>query len=100
MYVSIPFVVPLDGGMSLLKHPSAAMAKLLVGGNGSQQPSLQRPVMAFVQQRHDLDSLQLAMKQGLRKAACRVFALQVGDREGDRLVLFLRSVFLFSFVIL
>ena len=71
-------VVVADGGMSLLKHPSAAVAKLLVGGNGSGRPSLQRPVMAFVQQRHDLDSLQLAMKQGLRKAACRVFALQVG----------------------
>lgn len=33
--------------------------------------------MVFMLQRHDLDSLQLAMKQALRKAACRVYALQV-----------------------
>lgn len=43
---------------------------------GSEFP-LHRPVMVFMLQRHDLDSLQLAMKQALRKAACRVYALQV-----------------------
>ena len=70
--------------MSLLKHPSAAMGKLIssvdrsrgVQGNGER--ALQRPVMEFIIQRHDLDGLQLAMKQALRKAACRVFAMQVG----------------------
>jgi E3 ubiquitin-protein ligase MYCBP2 len=33
--------------------------------------------MSFITQRHDLEGLQLAMKQALRKAACRVFAMQV-----------------------
>ncbi len=72
-----------DGGMSLLKHPSQAMAKLIQSAEKmSLKPSmtdkaLQKPVMAFVIQRHDLDSLQLAMRLALRKAACRVFALQV-----------------------
>ena len=74
-----------DGGVSLLKHPSAAMGKLIssvdrskgVQGNGER--ALQRPVMEFIVQRHDLDGLQLAMKQALRKAACRVFAMQVGS---------------------
>jgi len=42
-----------------------------------QERTLSRPVMAFIIQRHDLDGLQLAMKQALRKATCRVFALQV-----------------------
>ena len=72
--------------MSLLKHPSAAMTKLIQSTNTGSLSSnserdvdkvLRRPVMAFVIQRHDLESLQLAMKQGLRKAACRVYALQV-----------------------
>ncbi|XP_041356631.1 E3 ubiquitin-protein ligase MYCBP2-like isoform X3 [Gigantopelta aegis] len=68
-----------DGGMSLLKHPSAAMTKLISSvdrqsENGER--ALQRPVMEFIIQRHDLDNLQLAMRQALRKAACRVFAMQ------------------------
>ncbi|KAK7473506.1 hypothetical protein BaRGS_00035259, partial [Batillaria attramentaria] len=71
-----------DGGVSLLKHPSAAMTKLInsvdrsKGAAGNGERALQRPVMEFIVQRHDLDGLQLAMKQALRKAACRVFAMQ------------------------
>ena len=67
--------------MSLLKHPSAAMAKLIGSVDKKQtidiEHALQRPVMAFIVQRHDLEGLQLAMRQALRKAACRVFAMQV-----------------------
>lgn len=37
---------------------------------------LKRPVMQFVLQQHDLESLQVAMKQALRKAMCRVYAMQ------------------------
>ncbi|XP_069130438.1 LOW QUALITY PROTEIN: E3 ubiquitin-protein ligase MYCBP2-like [Argopecten irradians] len=71
-----------DGGMSLIKHPSAAMSKLMTSVEKSNSSridgdrTLQRPVMAFIVQRHDLDGLQLAMKQALRKATCRVFAMQ------------------------
>ncbi|XP_062580615.1 E3 ubiquitin-protein ligase MYCBP2-like [Saccostrea cucullata] len=69
-----------DGGMSLLKHPSAAMEKLLHTVDRKcpedDERALQRPVMSFITQRHDLEGLQLAMKQALRKAACRVFAMQ------------------------
>ena len=78
-------VLSADGGVSLLKHPSAAMGKLISsvdrnkGAQGNGERALQRPVMEFIIQRHDLDSLQLAMKQALRKAACRVFAMQVGS---------------------
>ena len=76
------FSILLDGGMSLLKHPSAAMTKLISSvdrqsENGER--ALQRPVMEFIIQRHDLDNLQLAMRQALRKAACRVFAMQVSS---------------------
>ena len=69
--------------MSLLKHPSAAMSKLIQSAEKSSlkpgvgDKALQKPVMAFVVQRHDLESLQLAMRLALRKAVCRVFALQV-----------------------
>ncbi|GFN82137.1 myc binding protein 2 [Plakobranchus ocellatus] len=66
-----------DGGVSLLKHPSVAMTRLIQAvekRNGGH--TLHRPVMEFIVQRHDLEGLQLAMKQALRKAMCRVFALQ------------------------
>ncbi|XP_064637403.1 E3 ubiquitin-protein ligase MYCBP2-like isoform X3 [Lineus longissimus] len=69
-----------DGGMSLLKHPSAAMTKLIGSVDKGQckggDKSLQRPVMSFIMQRHDLEGLQIAMRQSLRKAACRVYAFQ------------------------
>lgn len=71
-----------DGGMSLLKHPSAAMSKLIMSvdkgmSENDGDGTLQRPVMSFIVQRHDLEGLQLAMRQALRKSSCRVFALQV-----------------------
>ncbi|ESO93791.1 hypothetical protein LOTGIDRAFT_205644 [Lottia gigantea] len=68
-----------DGGMSLLKHPSAAMTKLILSLDSTTdfgEMRLRRPVLDFIIQRHDLDGLQWAMRQALRKAACRVFALQ------------------------
>ncbi|XP_052792731.1 E3 ubiquitin-protein ligase MYCBP2-like isoform X2 [Mya arenaria] len=71
-----------DGG-TLLKHPSAAMQKLINSVKedrgipmNPQERALTRPVMSFIVQRHDLDGLQLAMRQALRKSTCRVFALQ------------------------
>lgn len=66
-----------------MKYPSAAMSKLISsvdkssGSSGLGEKALQRPVLAFIIQRHDLDSLQLAMRQAVRKAACRVYAMQV-----------------------
>ena len=76
-----------DGGLSLLKHPSAAMTRLLLsttGTSGGGDQTLQRPVVSFVVQQHSLDELQIAMKQALRKAACRVYALQVSSQPGGR----------------
>ena len=71
-----------DGGISLLKHPSAAMMKLISSAEKSptigSDKSLQRPVMAFIMQRHELDDLRVAMRQSLRKSACRTYAFQVG----------------------
>jgi E3 ubiquitin-protein ligase MYCBP2 len=74
--------------MSLLKHPSSAMSKLITsvdkgGAENDGDRALQRPVMSFIVQRHDLDGLQLAMRQSLRKSACRVFAMQV-NRFADK----------------
>lgn len=37
---------------------------------------IMRPVMLFVLQQHNLQHLQYAMKQALRHAACRVYAMQ------------------------
>lgn len=82
-YFVVVIVFP-DGGSSLLKHPSKAMEKLIksTGRGGSlkkeqMDKEFQLPVLSFVVEKHDLESLQLAMRQALRKAACRVFALQV-----------------------
>ncbi|KAG8179148.1 hypothetical protein JTE90_015337 [Oedothorax gibbosus] len=68
-----------DTSTSFLCQPSAALTKLvsiMMERPGSSEFPLHRPVMLFILQRHDLESLQLAMKQALRKAACRVYALQ------------------------
>ena len=84
MWVSQHVSCFVDGG-NLLKHPSAAMTKLINSVDkascrfteAEREKALQRPVMSFICQRHDLDGLQLAMRQALRKATCRVFAMQV-----------------------
>ncbi|KAK4876736.1 hypothetical protein RN001_009242 [Aquatica leii] len=84
-----------EGGSSLLCHPSSTLQKLVPNMDGSSIVTnnksndalnlqsrqdklllLQRPVMLFILQQHDLDSLQLAMRQALRKAMCRVYAMQ------------------------
>lgn len=76
-----------DGGSSLLCYPSAALQKLVPCMDQSAIVSeqfkgcmldiLNRPVMSFLLQQHNLEALQLAMRQALRKATCRVYALQV-----------------------
>ncbi len=63
-----------------LSKPSPALQKLF--GSSSHMVMadiLQRPVMGFVLQWNDLESLQLAMTVALRKAACRTFAMQALD---------------------
>ncbi|XP_076623337.1 MYC binding protein highwire isoform X2 [Colletes latitarsis] len=79
-----------DGGSSLLCYPSAALQKLVPSmdqsaivstsqaeiTNNDRIEILMRPVMLFVLQQHNLQHLQLAMKQSLRRAACRVYAMQ------------------------
>ncbi|CAB0038014.1 unnamed protein product [Trichogramma brassicae] len=85
----------VDAGSSLLCYPSAALQKLCPtlaqsAGSGTNNSSLDetispaqdkpdllmRPVMLFVLQQHNLQHLQFAMKQALRRAACRVYAMQ------------------------
>ncbi|KMQ98404.1 putative e3 ubiquitin-protein ligase mycbp2-like protein [Lasius niger] len=79
-----------EAGSSLLCYPSAALQKLVPSMDQSAIVStsqteiasndrieiLTRPVMLFVLQQHNLQHLQLAMKQALRRAACRVYAMQ------------------------
>lgn len=71
-----------EGGSSLLCNPSSALQRLVPKSDSSSavmsQTSnndekdiediflLQRPVMQFLLQQHDLESLQVAMKQALR----------------------------------
>ncbi|XP_060534839.1 E3 ubiquitin-protein ligase MYCBP2 isoform X2 [Cylas formicarius] len=82
-------VVVNEGGSSLLCNPSSALQKLIpkeelssvVKPESSSEHRgslnlLQRPVLQFITQQHDLDSLKFCMKQALRKAMCRVYAMQ------------------------
>uniref|UniRef100_A0A0K2UH48 RCR-type E3 ubiquitin transferase n=1 Tax=Lepeophtheirus salmonis TaxID=72036 RepID=A0A0K2UH48_LEPSM len=61
-----------------LSHPSHDLQKLFTNSNGGYVVSdiLQRPVMSFVLQWNDLDSLQLSMANSIRKASCRTYAIQ------------------------
>ncbi|XP_063987126.1 E3 ubiquitin-protein ligase MYCBP2 isoform X2 [Diachasmimorpha longicaudata] len=78
-----------EAGSSLLCYPSAALQKLVpsmdqsaIVSSQNEIPTtdkleiLMRPVMLFVLQQHNLQHVQLAMKQALRRAACRVYAMQ------------------------
>ncbi|XP_011315230.1 E3 ubiquitin-protein ligase MYCBP2 isoform X2 [Fopius arisanus] len=78
-----------EAGSSLLCYPSAALQKLVPSMDQSAIVSsqndvpttdrvdiLMRPVLLFVLQQHNLQHVQLAMKQALRRAACRVYAMQ------------------------
>lgn len=66
--------------------PSAALQELIpnadtttVSGN-NEYPDINvfyRPAMAFIIETHNLAKLKVAMKQAVRKAACRSYALQV-----------------------
>lgn len=37
---------------------------------------LRRPVLNFILQKHDLQALQFTLRQSIRKAGCRVYAMQ------------------------
>lgn len=78
-----------DGGSSLLCYPSAALQKLVPSmdqsaivstnqetENNDKIDLLERPVMLFVLQQYNLQHLQLSIKQSLRQAACRMYAMQ------------------------
>ncbi|XP_026474963.1 E3 ubiquitin-protein ligase highwire-like [Ctenocephalides felis] len=79
-----------DAGSSLLCYPSPNLQRLVPEGTAtSGLPSSDpedtfndpnhiwnRPTMTFLVQNHDLNLLRLAMKQAIRKATCRIYALQ------------------------
>lgn len=70
-------------------HPSAALERLATcierGGGPAGDPGgrarqvLIRPIMAFIFQNHDLETLAYAMRHATRKAAARVYAMQVSS---------------------
>ncbi|KAF6200677.1 hypothetical protein GE061_005120 [Apolygus lucorum] len=78
-----------ETGSSLLCYPSAALQKLVPSMSQSAIVSstsevasidlLSRPVLVFLLQQHNLQSLHLAMKQALRKSTCRVYGMQALD---------------------
>ena len=68
-----------DNGLSLVKCPSADMARLIRSlasvDNVSQHVS-HLPVVSFLSQHHDLDVLRTVIVQSVRRASCRTYALQ------------------------
>jgi E3 ubiquitin-protein ligase MYCBP2 len=72
----------IDGGLALLRSPSKALqdtVKLMSGSHDDHAAITQSTlsVLDFVVQRHDLDSLRTSLELALRKASCRVFAMEV-----------------------
>lgn len=71
------------GVTSLLAHPSASLEKLMSQvsrpgeAGGRPRQLLVRPIMAFIFQNHDLETLAYAMRHATRKAATRVYGMQV-----------------------
>ncbi|OPJ66985.1 E3 ubiquitin-protein ligase MYCBP2 isoform A [Patagioenas fasciata monilis] len=65
-------------GSSLLRHPSPELSRLISAHSSLSkgERNFQWPVLAFVIQHHDLEGLEIAMKQALRKSACRVYAME------------------------
>lgn len=75
----ILFFFLIEVGSSLLRHPSPELSRLISAHSSLSkgERNFQWPVLAFVIQHHDLEGLEIAMKQALRKSACRVFAMEV-----------------------
>lgn len=79
------FFLQTEVGSSLLRHPSPELSRLISAHSSLSkgERNFQWPVLAFVIQHHDLEGLEIAMKQALRKSACRVFAMEVRILEKD-----------------
>ena len=87
----------IDGGLALLRSPSKALqdtVKLISTplSQSSQDKQVTLPVLDFVARRHDLDSLRASMELALRKAACRVFAMEVSTSPPSSIKFLLRVV--------
>lgn len=74
----------MDGGLALLRSPSKALqetVKLISSLSDPAAPTESKysslPVLDFVTRHHNLESLKTSMELALRKAACRVFAMEV-----------------------
>ncbi|VVC32964.1 Zinc finger, RING-type,Zinc finger, RING/FYVE/PHD-type,APC10/DOC domain,Galactose-binding [Cinara cedri] len=77
--------IDADNGLALMCMPSAALQELVPNADAAtvtannDYPDINvfyRPAMAFIVETHNLAELKSAMKQAVRKAACRSYALQ------------------------
>lgn len=78
----IVFIAGMDGGLALLRSPSKALqdtVKLISSLSDQivENKYASLPVLDFVTRHHNLESLRISMELALRKAACRVFAMEV-----------------------
>jgi len=72
----------MDGGLALLRSPSKALQETVKLISSLSDQSVESkysslPVLDFVTRHHNLQSLRISMELALRKAACRVFAMEV-----------------------
>ena len=72
----------MDGGLALLRSPSKALQETVKLISSLSDQSVESkysslPVLDFVTRHHNLQSLKISMELALRKAACRVFAMEV-----------------------
>lgn len=64
-----------DSGVTI--DGESERSDILGNGDSSEMNVFGRPSMAFIVEAHNLADLKRAMKQAVRKAACRSYALQV-----------------------
>ena len=72
----------IDGGLALLRSPSKALEETVKTASswskqGAKNGTSCLSVLDFIQQRHDLTLLLAAMENASKKAAFRIYAIQV-----------------------
>jgi E3 ubiquitin-protein ligase MYCBP2 len=92
----IVFTAGMDGGLALLRSPSKALqdtVKLISSLSDQivENKYASLPVLDFVTRHHNLESLRISMELALRKAACRVFAMEVFFLLPKQLIHFFRT---------
>lgn len=82
----------IDGGLALLRSPSKALEEAVKTASSWSKQAAKNgssclPVLDFIQERHDLALLLTAMENASKKAAFRIYAIQVKIAISSKIVM-------------